>query len=242
MLILRLHFGPQLAASLSVWSSAWTCPTTWQATQTTWDTCPRGRARCPGSPLCSPPWSRLAATSTSCSTPARCWSQSVTRSPYRGSRPAGQQPVSLLVREPTSWSRPQSFVSLCSAGRCVVMRRGSVSRCSALWDCSGPRTQTAVSFQRREGTRPACCRRTESTVRTECLPHGAEASCWRNDLLSDSHFEPCCCCCCFRGDRVLAQPLQVSVRSLRPGHQTLWRTPGLWWPQWWGQLWWDFSK
>ncbi len=55
-------------------------------------------------------------------------------------------------------------VSRAPAGRCVVMRRGSVSRCSALWDCSGPRTPTVVSFQRREETQPACCQRTEWTV------------------------------------------------------------------------------
>lgn len=47
---------------------------------------------------------------------------------------------------------------------------------------------------------------------------------------------------CFRGDRVLSEPLQVQVRSLRAGKQTLWRTPGLWRPQRRGQLRWVISE
>lgn len=51
------------------------------------------------------------------------------------------------------------------AGRCAATPRRNVSRCSALWVCSGLRTPTAASSQRAEETPPACCRRTESTVR-----------------------------------------------------------------------------
>lgn len=43
---------------------------------------------------------------------------------------------------------------------------------------------------------------------------------------------------CLHGNRVLPKPLQVPLGPLRPGEQTLWRTPGLRRPQRRGQLRW----